>query len=77
MLKQPDNTKVIRKIIALVLTVVTALAMATPAFAADAENTIEATGLTAGDTAEAFQLVEWKNGNWALTTLGTSCGVTL
>ncbi len=75
--------KHLKKVIALVLTLVTAFAMATPAFAADGdqlatpESTIEATGLTAGDTAEAFQLVEWKDGNWALTTLGASCGVDL
>jgi len=42
-----------------------------------AENTITATGVTAGDSVSYYQLVEWKDGNWALTTLGTTTGVSL
>ena len=85
--------KHLKKVIALVLTLVTALAMATPAFADDAEpgefaggafsttveTTITATNLTAGDSIGYFQLVEWDTttSDWKLTTTGSSCGVTL
>lgn len=41
------------------------------------ENKIEATNVTADDSVSYYQLVEWKDGNWALTTLGGKCGVTL
>ena len=64
MLKQPDNTKVIRKVIALVLTLVTAFAMATPAFAADPEppaydKPLTITGLAEGDVAHFYKVIEW------------------
>lgn len=43
------------------------------------ETTIEATNLTAGDSVAYFQLVEWSSSarDWALTTTGQSCGVSL
>lgn len=41
------------------------------------ESTITATEVTAGDSVSYYQLVEWKNGNWALTELGTTAGVSL
>ena len=44
---------------------------------ATAENTISATGLESGDTLTAYQLVEWKDGNWALTAFGTATGIAL
>jgi len=47
------------------------------AHTADPEDTIYATGLTAGDSVSYYQLVEWKDGNWALTSLGTTAGVAL
>ena len=53
------------------------------AFAADGnhlatpESTITATNVVEGDSVEYYQLVEWSNGDWALTTLGSQCGVTL
>ncbi len=71
-----------KKILALVLTLMLVLG-AVAAFAATgdqrvtAENTISATGVVSGDTVKAYQLVQWTNGDWALTTLGASCGVTL
>ncbi len=50
---------------------------ATPAHLTTPESTITATNVVAGDSVEYYQLVEWKDGNWALTTLGSQCGVTL
>lgn len=47
------------------------------AHTAAAEDTIYATGLTAGDSVSYFQLVEWKDGNWALTSIGVAAGVNL
>ena len=43
------------------------------------DGTIEATNVTAGDSVDYYQLVEWDTSlaNWKLTTLGSSCGVTL
>ena len=41
------------------------------------ENTITATDVTKGDSVSYIQLVEWKDGNWALTTVGESCGISL
>ena len=71
-----------KKILALLVAALLALSMVS-AFAATgdqlatAESTISATGVEAGDTVKAYQLVQWVNGDWALTTLGDSCGVTL
>ena len=71
-----------KKILALVLALAM-LALCATAFAADgdhlttAENTISATGLESGDTLTAYQLVEWKDGDWALTAFGTATGITL
>ena len=68
------------------LSLVLALAMiftVCAAFAADGdqlstpENTISATGAVSGDSITAYQLVEWKDGDWALTTLGTASTVSL
>lgn len=75
--------KTMKKTWALVLAVVMALALAVPAYAANGdqlatpENKIEATHVTAGDSVQYFQLVEWKDGNWALTALGTKTGLEL
>ena len=47
------------------------------AHTATPENTILATGVTAGDSVSYYQLVEWSNGDWALTSLGTTAGVAI
>ena len=76
--------KTLKKALALMLALTVVFAYtAVGAFAATGdqlatpENTITATGVTSGDTVSYYQLVEWKDGNWALTSLGTKCGVTL
>lgn len=78
--------KHLRKALALFLALTVIFAYsAVGAFAANGdfldepETTITATNLTAGDSIGYFQLVGWDDsvGNWALTTNGTSCGVTL
>jgi len=53
--------KHLKKVIALVLTLVTALAMATPAFAADPayDTPITVTGLGTGDTVKFYKVIEW------------------
>lgn len=52
--------KHLKKVIALVLTLVTAFAMATPAFAVEAQETpIKVTGLADGDKAHFYQVIEW------------------
>jgi fimbrial isopeptide formation D2 family protein/LPXTG-motif cell wall-anchored protein len=75
--------KHLRKMMALVISMLVSLSMFNTAFAADgdhlatAEDKITAENVVAGDSVEYYQLVEWKEGNWALTTLGAQCGVTL
>ena len=73
--------KKMRKLIAVVLAVMTVMVFSVPAMAATGdmmstpENTITATNVKAGDSVNYYQLVEWKNNNWNLTALGTTAGV--
>ena len=48
-------------------------------FSETADSTIEVSGISEGDTAQYFQLIEWdaENNAWKLTTNGNACGVTL
>ena len=71
-----------KKLVSLVLALCM-LMMVGAAFAAEgdhlttAEDTISATGLESGDSLTAYQLIEWKDGDWALTSFGTSTGIAL
>jgi len=73
--------KHMKKVITLLLAVVMTLAMSSVAFAATgdkidpAEDTITATNVKAGDSVSYYQLVEWKDNNWNLTTLGQKVGI--
>ena len=80
--------KRLKKMMALVIAMVMVLGMTSMAFAASnefgggahiatPEDTIYATGVTAGDSVSYYQLVEWSNGNWALTSLGTATGISI
>jgi len=72
-----------KKMMAIAIVAVMTMMYAVPTWAATgdhlatAENKIEATDVVAGDSVEYYQLVHWDNGNWALTDLGSQCGVTL
>lgn len=77
--------KALKRLLPMIVALVATMAFAATAFAADGdfmtdpETTIEATNVTAGDSVAYYQLAGWDaaTGNWKLTTLGESCGVTL